>query len=78
MGQLSERGGMAGRNALLKLRFSNLHGGEFLFEKCLRRGPLHRQLLALLLTFITADCQTKVSNLGPQELVQQNIPGKGN
>ena len=52
----------------------NSHGGESLFEKRLGRRPLDRELLPLLLTLLSrGDRQTKVSNLRPPKLVQQNI-----
>ena len=56
--------------------FKNSHGGEFLFEKRLRRRPLHGQLLPLLLTLLgRGDRQTKVSNLRSTKLVEQHVPG---
>ena len=55
----------------------NSHGGESLFEKRLGRRPLDRELLPLLLTLLSrGDRQTKVSNLRPPKLVQQNISDK--
>ena len=55
----------------------NSHGGESLFEKRLGRRPLDRELLPLLLTLLSGgDRQTKVSNLRPPKLVQQNISEK--
>ena len=59
---------------LKRKRKKNSHGGESLFEKRLGRRPLDRELLPLLLTLLSrGDRQTKVSNLRPPKLVQQNI-----
>ena len=52
-----------------------LHAGELLLEKCLRGSPLDRQLFPLLLSpFRRLHCKTKVCNLRPEKLVQQDVP----
>ena len=58
--------------------FNCLHASELLLKKRLRRSPFDRQLFPLLLSpFRRRDCKTKICNLRPEKLVQQDIPEKG-
>ena len=57
--------------------YNCLHAGELLLEKSLRGSPFDRQLFPLWPSpFRRLHCETKVCNLRPEKLVQQDVPEK--